>query len=90
MLNPPAWDTAIYAQRHYVENTFSRLKDTARIALRRDRTRRSWMGFAYLAAAMINLRLSQFSHTAYHCCVKNYMKSNVINGLEETATCEKI
>jgi transposase len=64
MLNPPAWDTAIYAQRHYVENTFSRLKDTARIALRRDKTRRSWMGFAYLAAAMINLRLSRFSHTA--------------------------
>src|ERR1700759_3833340 len=25
----------------------------------------------------------------YHCCVKNYMKSNVINGLEETAVCEK-
>jgi len=64
MLNPPAWDKAIYAQRHYVENTFSRLKDTARIALRRDKTRRNWMGFAYLAAAMINLRLSQFSHTA--------------------------
>src|SRR4051794_8909540 len=21
----------------------------------------------------------------YHCCVKNYMKSNVINGLEETS-----
>jgi hypothetical protein len=26
----------------------------------------------------------------YHCCVKNYMKSNVINGLEETATRKKI
>ena len=25
----------------------------------------------------------------YHCWDKNYMKSNVINGLEETAVCEK-
>src|SRR3954453_18960371 len=64
MLNPPPWDKAIYAQRHAVENTFSRLKDGARIALRRYKTRRSWMGFAYLAAAIINLRLSRFSHTA--------------------------
>ncbi len=64
MLNPPPWDKAIYARRHHVENMFSRLKDSARIALRRDKTRRSWMGFAYLAAAMINLRLAQFSHTA--------------------------
>jgi transposase len=64
MLNPPPWDKAIYAQRHAVENTFSRLKDGARIALRRDKTRRGWMGFAYLAAAIINLRLSRFSHTA--------------------------
>jgi transposase len=64
MLNPPPLDKAVYAQRHQVENMFSRLKETARIALRRDKTRRSWMGFAYLAAAMINLRLDQFSHTA--------------------------
>lgn len=41
-----------------------RLKDWARIALRRDKTRRSWMGFAHLAAAMINLRLAEFSHTS--------------------------
>ena len=27
---------------------------------------------------------------AYHCCVKNYLKSNVINGLEETMVCKKI
>ena len=64
MLNPPPWDKAIYSRRHHVENMFSRLKDQARIALRRDKTRRSWMGFAYLAATMINLRLTQFSHTA--------------------------
>ena len=64
MLNPPPWDKAIYARRHHIENVFSRLKDQARIALRRDKTRRSWMGFAYLAATIINLRIAQFSHTA--------------------------
>jgi transposase len=64
MLNPPPWDKAIYARRHHIENTFSRLKDFARIALRRNKTRRSWQGCAYLAATMINLRLDQFSHTA--------------------------
>jgi transposase len=63
MLNPPPWDKAIYARRHHIENVFSRLKDQARIALRRDKTRRSWMGFTYLAATMINLRLEKFGHT---------------------------
>jgi transposase len=64
MRNPPPYNKAIYAQRHHVENLFSRLKDQARIALRRDKTRRSWMGFAYLAATIINLRLAEFSHRA--------------------------
>jgi transposase len=64
MLNPPPWNKAIYARRHHIENMFSRLKDRGQIALRRDKTRRSWMGFAYLGAAMINLRLAEFSHTA--------------------------
>ncbi len=64
MLDPPPWDKAIYARRHHVENLFSRLKNAARIALRRDKTRRSWMGFVHLAATMINLRLAEFSHTA--------------------------
>jgi transposase len=41
MLNPPPWDKAIYAQRHHIENVFSRLKDQVRIALRRDKTRLS-------------------------------------------------
>lgn len=58
------WDKAIYAKRQRIKNVFSRLKDCVRIALRRDKTRRSWMGFAYLAAAMINLRRAQFSPTA--------------------------
>ena len=64
MLDPPPWDKTIYAQRHHVENLFARLKDQAKIALRRDKTRRSWMGFAHLAATMINLRLAKFSHRA--------------------------
>ena len=52
----------LYARRHHVENLFSRLKDFARIALRRDKTRRSWMGFAHLAATLINLRIAESGH----------------------------
>jgi hypothetical protein len=44
---------------------FSRLKDHARIALLRDKTRRSWMSFAHLAAATTNLRIAGFSHRAW-------------------------
>ena len=62
MVDPPAWDPALYARRHHIENLFSRLKDFARIALRRDKTRRSWMGFAHLAATMINLRIAESGH----------------------------
>lgn len=62
--NPAPWNKELYAQRHHIENLFARLKDQARIALRRDKTRRSWMGFAHLAATMINLRLAEFSHRA--------------------------
>ncbi|MBV8852834.1 MAG: IS5 family transposase [Sinobacteraceae bacterium] len=64
MRNPPPWDKAIYARRHRIETMFSRFKDCARVALRRDKTRRSWMGFVHLAATRINLRLAEFSHTA--------------------------
>ena len=60
--DPPPWDKTIYARRHHVENLFSKLKDWGRIALRRDKTRRSWMGFAHLAAAVINLHVAKFSH----------------------------
>lgn len=62
MMDPPAWNPALYARRHQIENLFSRIKDWTRIALRRDKTRRSWMGFAHLAATMINLRIAEFSH----------------------------
>ena len=62
MIDPPPWDRAIYARRHPVENLFSKLKDWGRIALRRDKTPRSWMGFAHLTATLINLRVAEFSH----------------------------
>ncbi len=62
MVDPPTWDLLLYARRHHVENLFSWLKDFARIALRRDKTRRSWMGFAHLAATMINLRIAEAGH----------------------------
>ena len=58
MVDPPPWDKTIYARRHHVENAFSRLKDWGRIALRRDKTRQSWIGFAHLAATLINLRIN--------------------------------
>ena len=62
MVDTPPWDRAIYAQRHHVENLFSKLKDWVRIALRRDKTRRSWMGFVHLVATVVNLRIAEFSH----------------------------
>jgi transposase len=62
MVDPPAWSPALYARRHHIENLFARMKDWVRIAFRRDKTCRSWMGFAHLAATMINLRTAAFSH----------------------------
>ena len=62
MVDPPPWDKAIYAQRHHVGNLFSKLKHRGRIAVRRDKTRRSWMGSAHLAATLTNLRVNQSSH----------------------------
>ena len=63
MVDPSPWDKAIYARRHHVENLFSNLKDWGRLALRRGKTRRSWMGFAHLAAVVINTCASQSSVT---------------------------
>jgi hypothetical protein len=62
MIDPPAWDLVLYAKRHHVKNLFSRLKDFACIAPRRDKTHRSWMGFAHRAATMVNLRIAEFGH----------------------------
>ncbi len=64
MVNPPAWDTTLYPKRHLVENFFCRLKDNARLPLRQDKTRRSFISFAHLAAILINLRSKNFSHRA--------------------------
>jgi transposase len=62
MVDPPNWEPALYARRHPVENLFASLKDWVRLAFRRDRIRRSRMGFAHLAATMINLRAAQSGH----------------------------
>ncbi|WP_367617105.1 transposase [Teichococcus vastitatis] len=62
MVDPPDWDPTLYARRHHVENLFSGLKDWVRLALRRDKTRRSWMGFAHLAATIISLRIAASGH----------------------------
>jgi transposase len=62
MAAPPPWDKAIYARRHLIENRFASLKDWTRIALRREKTRRRWMGFVPLAAAVLNLRIAQSGH----------------------------
>lgn len=64
MVDPPAWDASLYAKRPLIENLFCRLKDFARLALRRDKTRHSFLGFAHLAATLINLRLENSSHRA--------------------------
>jgi transposase len=64
MVSPPPWDPKLYAKRHLVENVFCRLKDNARLALRRDKTRQSFISFAHLAAILINLRSENFSHRA--------------------------
>jgi len=55
-VNPLPWDKTIYARRHHVETLFWKLRDWGRIALRRNKTRRSWMSFAHLAATVIRLR----------------------------------
>ena len=62
MIDPPAWNPALHAKPRHVKNLFSRLKDFARIALRRDKIRCRWVGFAHPAAAMINPRIAEFGH----------------------------
>ena len=62
MVDPPPRDETICARRRHVENLSSKLKDWSRIALRRDKTRPSWMGFAHLIASVVNFRAAKFSH----------------------------
>lgn len=61
MVDPPPWDKLAYARRHHIEALFSRLENRGRIALRRDKTRQSWISFAHPAATLINLRVNQLS-----------------------------
>jgi transposase len=53
---PLAIDTEIYKWRHLIENFFAKLKEFKRIAMRADKTDRSFKSLIYLAAAVINSR----------------------------------
>lgn len=47
------FDRHIYRERHQIECLFNRLKQFRRIATRYDKTATSFLGFVYLAAALI-------------------------------------
>jgi len=48
-----AHDKVLYKQRHRVENSFAKLKDWLRVALRRDRCAHTYMSAVKIAAIMI-------------------------------------
>jgi transposase len=50
-------DPQAYKIRHRVENLFGKIKDLARITLRKDKTERSYAAFLSLAFALINIQL---------------------------------
>jgi transposase len=54
--SPLAIDADLYKWRHLIENFFGRLKDFKRIAMRADKTDKSFEAAIYLAAAVINSR----------------------------------
>ena len=54
---PIPHDRARYRARHRIENLFCRAKDYTRIALRKDKTSRSYAGFVSLAFALIHIQL---------------------------------
>ena len=58
--HPKKLNKAAYRWRHGVENVFSRVKDLIRITLRRDKTSVSYLGFLYLACAILNVRRDAF------------------------------
>jgi transposase len=49
-------DSEIYKWRHLIENFFCKLKDFKRIAMRSDKTDKSFSAMIYLCSAVINLR----------------------------------
>ena len=51
---PIAIDPEIYRWRHLIENFFCKLKEFKRIAMRSDKTDKSFSAMIYLAAAFIN------------------------------------
>jgi len=53
---PVPLDTEIYKWRHLIENFFCKLKEFKRIAMRADKTDRSFNAIIHLAAAVINSR----------------------------------
>ena len=55
-LRPMSIDEEIYGWRHLIENFFCKLKEFKRIALRADKTDRSFEAVIYLCSAVINSR----------------------------------
>ncbi|RWD81842.1 MAG: hypothetical protein EOS38_28115 [Mesorhizobium sp.] len=53
---PLPLDRQLYTWRHLIENFFCKLKEFKRIALRADKTDKSFAAMIYLAAAVINSR----------------------------------
>ena len=53
---PLAIDEEMYKWRHLIENFFGRLKEFKRIAMRSDKTDRSFAAMIHLAAAVIHSR----------------------------------
>jgi transposase len=49
-------DAQIYKWRHLIENSFCKLKDFKRIALRSEKTDRSFAAMIYLVSSVINSR----------------------------------
>jgi transposase len=55
-MRPLAIDEEMYKWRHLIENFFCKLKEFKRIALRADKTDRSFAAMIHLAAAVIHSR----------------------------------
>ena len=53
---PLVIDLEIYKWRHLIENFFCKLKESKRIAMRAEKTDRSFSAMIYLAAAVLNSR----------------------------------
>ena len=53
---PRRIDTEVYKWRHLIENFFCKLKEFKRIAMRSDKTDRSFSAMIHLAAAVIHSR----------------------------------